>query len=145
MKPIITLENPDINAGVPVRVLGQTVRIKGSRNNQDDPYANGETPVEVQTQTVENLAYVLSPVWVTNAADTLTYAHVLTLYRQRYDGVNKTLLRVRYGNNVQLIGSSITAPTAIPVVLDDFAYTLDTKEVKDAKVPSLVLTFKETA
>jgi hypothetical protein len=154
MTTSLTLTHPSINSGVAVAVKCTTCTVSGKKNNVRNPDANSVTSqVEVQTQSTENLKIVLSGVHFTGTANTLTYAHLLTLYRLRYGGSGAVAseqaatLNVTYGKP----GSTTTltgfdgVTTSIKVLLDDFSFPINMTETKDGYMPIGTITLIETA
>ena len=154
MATTLTLTHPLINSGLPVRVLGGRLTISGKKNVVATPnaYLNG-TQAEVQTESVENLKYVVNGVYFTNESGVLTYPMLLELYRRRYGGSGVTgadqaiVLTATYGrpgstsNLVSFDGTT----TDIDVILESFTFIIDMKDTKDGYIPSCTITFVETA
>ncbi len=160
MTASVTLTHPSINSGVAVRILCDQVTVGGKRSNIADPNENNEgTQVQVQTQSPQNLIYTIRGVHFTNQTNTLTYAHILTLYRAKYDGTilgssAAALFTVSYGGvdsagkysntPISLVGFDGTT-TSLRVVLDDFNFPVDVKDSKDGYRPIASMTLRETA
>ena len=83
----VTITHPDINSGNSVRILCNGVTVSGNKNVDSTPNANiGTGPVEVQTQSFENLTYNINGINYTEESGTLTWDNVLTLYKSKYTG-----------------------------------------------------------
>lgn len=121
--------------------------VSGKTNTDAKPDVNGADAVSVQTLSYENPKYVFDGVELTGTArageTALTYAKVLDIYRNRYDGTNGVTVSCIYGTSTNLVGVDGTT-TNIPVVLSDYSLPLDAKDSKDAELPSMKLTFMET-
>jgi len=138
---IVTLTHADI--GTDVKVLCNNVLVSGNKNNDSKPDIASDTLTEVQTQSFENPKYVLSNINITGDSGSLTYTHILNLYKLRYIGTNPVVLKIQYGAGTTV--PSLTESTSgINVVLDSFSVNFDTKETKNAYIPTATLTFKET-
>lgn len=142
MAPAITITNSALTPSV-VTIKATRVSVAGRKGLEAKPNANIDGPVDVQTQSFENPVYTISPVHFTGQANTLTYDHVLTLYRQKNTSSNATKLVVNYGTSGTLL-NSLSQATGIKVVLDSFSLDLDTSDSKDAYMPTATLTFIET-
>ncbi len=160
--PIVKLTHPEINSGNPVRVMCQKVTVGGKKNVDSKPNANIDGPVEVQTLAYENLSINLTGVRFMNITtndlssttanprntiQTLTYPHLLTLYKEAYDGTSGTqiVLNVSYGRNgdiTDLVGLSNSAN--IPVVIESFSLPIDTAATKGGYLPIGNIILRET-
>ena len=132
MRPRVTIQHEDINSNKPVRVLCTSVRPSGSKNNSARPTPNRFKKATVQTVSVEPLRFVLENVIITNDEGTLNYNHILSLYNSRFDGSNAAILKVRYGDGLELVGQ--LGEENIKVVLDSFNVPISVSDSKDAKI-----------
>lgn len=138
----LTIIDSDINSGDQTSILADSVVVSGNKNNAKQPNINSDL-VEVQTNTHENITFNVTGVHITNEEGTLTWSDVLTLYKKRYSGANSSALQIVYGEDNNLTGLGET--TNIKVILDNFRFTIDTKDSKNAYQPKLTLMFSETA
>ncbi len=138
----VLLTHTAINAGSPVRVLSDAVTVSGKRNLNREPNANIFAPVEVQTQSYENFKYVVNGIRFTEETGTLTWEHVVSLYKDAYNGNNPIILNVTYGFDKTLSGLSNS--TDINVVLETPTLPINVKITKDGYIPVGSLTFVET-
>jgi hypothetical protein len=147
MAALIQLTHPDINGNSPVRVYCDTVVIGGKKNLIDEPYANGTSQVEIQTQTFENLTYNFSNVHMVNTShmaitsSSLTYGQLLALYRAKYSGSNPILLNITTTTSIAGVDGSTTN---IKTVLKDFTMPLSAIESKNAYMPVFSFSLVET-
>jgi len=153
---IVKIKHPDINSGDYVRILCDKVTAAGSVNLDASPDLNSTTISDVQTQTFENVAYSIAGVRITAQADTLSYSDILTLYKSKYNSdTNVTHLVVNFGTTdtdgnfdptvyQTLVGSALTAPTEIPVVLKSFSFPIDVTSSIRGHMPIGTLNFIET-
>jgi hypothetical protein len=134
--------------GVTYRVLCNQVNVSGKKNNDSTPYTNIAGPVEAQTGAFENLLISLQGVHFTGESGTLTWAGLISMYKQPYGGASATgvqgpiTLNVRYGSTVNLTG--LEGSTNIKVVVDSFSFPIDTKDSRDGYLPIGTVTLKET-
>lgn len=138
----VLLTNTAINSGNPVTVYCDVITISGDKNNNKTANANGESMSEIHTQSYENPKYVMSGIHFTGTSGTLSFDDVLTLYTQRYNGSNATVLNVTYGDNVVLSG--LSGSSDIDVIMDDFSLPISARDSKDGKLPIGRITFTET-
>jgi len=140
----VTLTNTAINSGSPVRLLCNNVLVSGTKNNVQKPNANGVAEVEVQTQSFENLKYVIQGLNITGVAGTLTFDDIKILYKQKYDGTNASVLNISYGNDISV--TSLSGATDIPVVMTEgFTVPFNVKTIRNAAIQVGSITFRETA
>ena len=140
MVTILTLAHSTIGT---VDVFANSVTVSGKKNNIVKPRVNGDDLAYVQTQSYENLKYIISGVNFTGVAGSFAYTDLLELYKVKYDGTNPIIMRVVYGNNITLPNLS-EATTGIYVMLDDFSFPIDVTATKDGYIPKASLTFTET-
>ena len=142
----VTLKHEDINGGVAVRVLCDSITLGGIKNIVSKSNANIDGPVEVQTQSFENPVINMQGVHFVATADysgsdtILTFADVLILYKHKYNGSNQVILNVTYGNT----NLTSLSGTDIPVVLKTFNLPIKIKQSKGGYLPVGTLTFVET-
>lgn len=139
----IALQHTDINSGVAVNIICDAVTVSGKKNIVSTPYANVSGPSEVQTKAPENFKYVISGVHFTDDANTLTWDHVITLYKATYDGTNYATLNVNYGDSKVLNG--LSQSTDIKVVLEVPNLPISARDSRNGYLPVGTLTFIETA
>lgn len=114
--------------GTDYTVYCKGVKFGWTNNLVSKPYANGTIVSEVQTQTWENPIYTLSGVELVERSGALTYAKLMEMAKNKYDGSNGILLTVAYGySTTKILPSSTGSTTGIPVVVKSFspAITLD--------------------
>jgi hypothetical protein len=128
--------------GMTRRILSDQVSIAGTKNNDVTPNANGINLSKVQTQSFENPKINISNIRITNASGTLTYEDILELYDYKYTGTNHNVLTITYG--ARIVPSLATSTSGIKVILSSFNIRFDTKDSKDAYLPSMDLVFTET-
>lgn len=139
----VKITHPDINSGSPVYILCNNVTVSGTKKLDTTPNVNiQDGPVEVQTQSFENLNYSINGIHFTGESGTLTWLDLLTLYKSKYDGTNPAVLNVSYGTNVILSG--LSASTDINVVLKSLNFPLSTADSKNAYQPIGTISFVET-
>ena len=114
----------------------------GKKNIESKPNANLDGPVEVQTNSYENLKFVLQGVHFTGEEGDLDYDDVLTLYKSKFTGTNAAKINVTYGTDKILKG--LEDSTDIYVVLESFNFPIDMRESKDGYMPVGSLIFVET-
>ena len=103
--------------------------------------ANGTEAVEVQTQSFENPSYSLQGVGLIEGAGNLTYAILLDMAKNKYNGSNGITLTVDYGvGGTDLLVGSDGTTTDIPVVIKSFNFPIDTKEYDDDGTRRHILT-----
>lgn len=138
----VLLTHTGINSGAAVRVLCSGVKLSGIKNNNKKPNANANSMAEVQTQTYENLKYLVDGIKFTGEANVLSFADILVLYKELYNGSNAATLNVTYGNNTVLSG--LAESTDISVIMDTFNFPIDVKTSKDGYLPVGSIVFTET-
>ena len=136
------LTHTAVNGGTPVRIMCDSITPSGTKNNNKKPNANGQSMPEVQTQTYENLKYLLGGVHYTGVANQLAYTDILALYTSKYNGSNAAVLNITYGDGLVLPG--LSGSTDIDVILDIFSLPISAKDSKNGKLPVGSLTFSET-
>lgn len=129
--------------GTNIKVPCSEVTISGSKNNDSKPDTSSNALTEVQTQSFENPKYVLSGVQIRPESGFLTYAHILSLYTHKYISTNPCTLNITYDSN-KTVSSLATGTAGIKVVLESFSIKFDTKDSRDAYIPTGTLTFRET-
>lgn len=144
VNPSVTITHASINAGVPVRVMCGQVRVDWKNSVVSDSDALNTAVIEVQTQGFENPAMTLPNIKLTGAANTLTYAMILTLAKLQYTGSNAPTLTVNYGSSSQLVGSD-GLTTSIKFVIKSFGLTIDASDSKNAYLPIANIVILETA
>lgn len=120
--------------------------VSGNKNITSTPNANIDGPVEVQTQSYENLTItlqgVLFPTSDLNDTTYFRYEDLLDLYKLKYTGSNQKLLTVTYGGSTVLDG--LTATAGIPVVIKSFNIAVNAKDTKAGYIPSGSIILVET-
>ena len=129
--------------GTTYTVQATSVTVGGQANIVTTPDANGTEVTEVQTLSFANPIYNIQGVHFTGVADTLTYSALLDMLKHKYDGTNAITLQVRYGEDVDLVGSDGTT-TSIPVVVKNFNFPITTKDSKDGYMPVASIQLVET-
>ena len=140
----VTLQNDSINSGVAVTIPCTVVTPSGSKNIINKPEANGSQMAKVQTQSFENLVYTIGGIYYTGESNTLTYDHVLTLYKQAFDDTNASTLTITHGKDTGTAVKGLGGSTSIKVILKTFSYPLDQSKSDRAYRPVGTLTFVET-
>lgn len=130
-------------------VLCRTVTVGFKRDLVMEPYANGGTLAEVQTQSQENLRYSLQNVHLlsgTVASTLMSYSDWMTLAQLDYDGTNAPLLTVTYGlaGSTNILSSYAGSTDGIPVVVESFNANLDASDSKDSYRPTMTVNLVET-
>ena len=101
----------------------------------------------VQTQSFENLKYVVNGIRFTNELNTLTWNDVLTLYEAKYNGSNAITLNIGYADystgNITYV-NGLAASTDIDVILETATLPISVSDSKDGRLPVGSLTFVET-
>ena len=140
---ILQLTHEDINGGDPVKVLASGLTLSGKKHLQLKPNANINGPVEVQTQSFENLTISIQGVHFTGETDTLDWDDVLTLYQSKYDGTNYIILNVAYGSDDTYV-AGLTG-TDIKCVLETPSLPINMTSSRDGYLPVGTLILRETA
>lgn len=136
-------------------IKAASITVSGKKNNEDKPSANVLGPIEVQTNSVENLKLSIQgvhfiPADLTSDSSTaLTWEDILTIYRARYDGTNPVYLNVVYGSGISeatlsAVTSEGSSITDIPCVLDDFNFPISVVDSREGYLPVGTLKFTET-
>ena len=134
------------SSGDEYRIFCSNVKLSGKRAVDVKPYANADGPVAAQTLAYENVKYIISGIDWVNTTIGLNYTRLMNMYKTGYNGANKTLLYVYLGdNNTTPFPDMDGGTSGIPVILESFTMNMDAKESKDAYMPSLTMTFTETA
>jgi len=132
------------------RVLGSKVLVGGTKNIDKKPNANIDGPVEVQTNTYENLTLTLQrvkfPFTTTDLANTalFNYSDLLDMYKHKYTGSNKYTLVVTFGKDVDYTLAGLDSTSGIPVVLKSFSMPIDIQDTLNAYQPEVNIILSET-
>lgn len=124
-------------------VNGIGVAVAGNVNLFNKPLANGTDIAEIQTQSYNNPNYSISGIHFTGVAGSLTYAALLSMYKNKYDGSNPIYLEVQYGDSDNLVGADGTT-TSIPVVVSSFTFPISTSDSRKGYMPVASLNLTET-
>jgi hypothetical protein len=140
----VQLKQASINSGNYLTVLCDSIRVSGKKSNIKKPNANlNGSIVEVQTQSIENPSYVVANVNITGGSGTLTYSHILSLYRLAFTGYNPVYLKFVSGSSTGLVGVD-GSTTEIPVILESFDIVYNHLSSAEGSIPLVNLTFVET-
>ena len=141
---IVTITHEDLNSGSPIKVQTKSIKVNGSVNLDAEPSLTGAPPVEVHTQTSENLRYTVVGTLTneTSPTRTLLWDDLLTLYKTKYNGSNHVTLNITYGDSTTLKG--LTGSADIKVWLRKPSLDLNAGSVRDAEFQDISLEFIET-
>ena len=144
-----SIEILDLIEGMPgetVKIMCSNVQISGKKNVDATPSANVSGPVEAQTLSFENNQINISGAYMVNQSGTMDYGDIMRWYKHKYIGTNKLFLKIRIKDNLEnwpdMNGSTTLG---IPVILKSFNIVLDTKDSNGAYLPTVSLSFSETA
>jgi hypothetical protein len=126
-----------------VRILCNNVTVDWKNNNDSKPNANGTVVSEINTQSFENPGYNVSGIRFMADTTTLQYSHLLKLSKIKYDGTNAPILKVHYGNDIDLVASD-NISTSIKVIVENWTFPIDMLTSKNGYVPIVNLKFRET-
>jgi hypothetical protein len=132
-----------IHNGTSYTVNATGVSVAGQTNIFNNPNANGNEIVEIQTQSYNNPTYSISGIHFTGVSGTLSYPNLLSMYRHKYNGTNPIYLVVSYGTSSSLVGADGVS-TSIPVVMKSYTFPLNTGDSRNAYLPVASATFIET-
>ncbi len=144
VNPSLTITHADINGGVAVRVMCGRINLAWKNAVTAEPNALNTAVVEAQTQGFENPVMTIPNIKITGAANTLTYAMILTLAKIQYTGSNAPVLTCNFGSSSQLVGSD-GATTSIKFVVKSFDFSVDVSDSKNGYMPTANLVIVETA
>ena len=140
----------DLSSGSPgttYRLYGGSVSISNKRNVDSKPNANIDAPVEVQTLSTENNTITVGGInWIDDSLS-ITYAALLNLIKMKYNGANKVFLIIYLGtnNSTKFPDMNGDSTLGIPVILTGYTINMSSKETEGAYIPTINLTFVETA
>jgi hypothetical protein len=130
-------------------VYCNNVAVGWKNNNSGKPYVDNTTPYEVQTNTFDNPTYSIQGVQLVGSTGSLTYAALLSMSKSKYIGTNPIYLKFYIGMDgtiTQVPDSTGTTGTdGIKVILDSWNMNVVHQESAEGKIPTLTLTFRETA
>jgi hypothetical protein len=141
----VKITHEDINSGNPVTVLCNSLTVSGNKTTDSTPDVNiQDGPVEVQTQSFENLNFNINGIHFTGDSNTLTWLDLLTLYKSKYDGTNAITLNVVYGLSNEKVLSGLSASSDISCVLKTISFPISVVESKNGYLPVGNITLIET-
>lgn len=127
-------------------IRGSISSLSGKKNINYDTNANGGEIVEVNTQSYENISISIQDIKLvpnSESSDTfITWDDILTLYKMNYNGTNAPVLNITYGDSTSVKGANNS--TDIKVILESMDMNMNTRDVKNAYLPTVNLNFIET-